>query len=109
MIGQMIHIRLEPSVYLALKSKEKNLSKLGNELFKNYIDLENQEMPEEIILLSDLENLRTQEKIILEKINNIAVKLTKVREDKIDHQKRLDIDGNAKLNALLLNNPLRYK
>lgn len=108
MSGQYIHIKLKDSTYLMLKAKKDiNLSKLGNELFTNYLENENQELPQEAILIEELESLKEQEKKVLLRISILAVQLTKVRKDSEEFKKKCEKEKDEMLDAFRLNNPLR--
>lgn len=104
----MIHLRIDDSTYLSLKSGDYNISQLGNQLFSNFIEQEKTDIPNESILLSELESLREQEKMIKEKISIIAVQISKSRMERLQKEKEEWSEGEKMLDALKMNNPLRW-
>ena len=89
MSKQQIHAWVDQDVYLYLKSKEVNVSRTVNELLKNLIDFESDQLPEEIELINKLEvakqNLISNKK----DIEKYSAMLMKVREDNEEVSKKV--------------------
>lgn len=79
---QQIHIFLEPTTYLKLKEKGVNMSELGNQLFSQYFESEEQDYPEEIELTKKITDLAKKIKELQEQLMTYSVMLTKIRNDK---------------------------
>lgn len=107
MSGQLIHIRLEPHVYVALKGAGINLSKIGNELFKSYIEAESVDMGEEAALLKEIDDYREKIRVLTNHLSMATVKLTKIREIKQQDEVKKHEEAIAFARGLRMNNPLR--
>lgn len=81
MSKQQIHIRVENSIYLLLKSKGVNISSLTNELLKSYLESEELETPEEAEIQKQIEQKTNLFKDIQKDLNLLSVMLAKVREE----------------------------
>jgi hypothetical protein len=87
MSKQQIHIRIENSVYILLKSKNVNVSSLVNELLKSYIDTEELDVPEESEIQKQLEKKTKIYKETQDEINILSVMLAKSREERKQREK----------------------
>lgn len=79
MSKQNIHILLDSSTYLALKSKDVNISGTVNSLLKNFIDFEDINADESKIL-DDISEFKKEINRLNEKLNTAIVKLQIIRE-----------------------------
>lgn len=94
---QQIHIKIENTTYLLLKSKGVNISNLANQLFKQYMEFETINIPEEIQLLKKLEESKNKIKEAEKEIEQYAVMLSKVRQDKEERIKQSHRDAHIKI------------
>jgi len=108
MSKQLIHIYIEPAIYLALKSKKINLSEVGNNLFKNYVEVENISTEQEESIVEELTNITKQKKLFDDRFALLSVQLTHIREQKEKEAKQKDKEDENMMQALRINNPLRY-
>jgi hypothetical protein len=82
MSKQQIHIRIENSIYILLKSKNVNVSSLVNNLLKSYVDTEELEIPEETEIQKQIEEKTKLYKTTQDEINILSVMLAKAREER---------------------------
>jgi len=92
MTKQQIHIRVDNSVYLLLKSKGVNISSLANELFNSFLEADSLETPEETEIQKQIEEKTKLFKETQKELNILSVMLAKVREEaKIREKEEEDI------------------
>ena len=105
-MSQQIHPRIDNSVYLALKSKDINISSTVNSLLKNFVEQENVETDKSKIL-DNISNLKAQIKEINSKLETEVVKLQVVQEREQREQKEHDIKMKQFIASMRHNNPAR--
>lgn len=106
-MSQMIHIRLEPAVYLALKSKNVNMSQIGNDLFKQYLDFDALPDEDESRIIDNLDRQKRIIKDAEREIVKLSVMLTKKKEDAAKQEKQFWQRIDSQAEALRTNDPLR--
>lgn len=107
MTGQLIHIRLKTSVYLGLKERNVNMSRVGNELFERYLEIDEVNSSEEIKLQKEADDLREQEEAISKRRSMVIARLVAAREKRELEEKEHELKQKQFASAMKLNNPLR--
>ena len=106
MSKQSVHIRLDNSVYLALKSKEINITSTVNDLLRNFLETEDIKT-DESVLLDELNKLQSKKKELDDLIKTVVVKLQIVKEKNLKEQKEHDIKMKQFIASMRHNNPAR--
>lgn len=106
MSKQNIHIRVDNSVYLALKSKNVNVSSTVNDLLRSFVDQEdiNTEKSE---VLDNIAKLKANINSLNDKLKSEIVKLQIIEEKENQEEKEHDKKVAMLQRSVRLNNPLR--
>lgn len=100
MATQVIHVRLDPNVYLKLKASQMNMSRLANELFTNYFALQDIEIPEHEELKAKMRELEDSITKQREELANCAVMLTKSQEQEAEKEKIAEVMREAQIEQI---------
>lgn len=106
MSKQNIHIRVDSATYLALKSKDINISGTVNDLLRNFIETKDVKT-DESVLLDELSTLNDQKKEVDEKIKTVVVKLQILKEKKAKEKLEKDKKMKMFIATMRHNNPAR--
>ena len=106
MSRQSIHVRIENSIYLALKAKQVNISGTVNNLLKNFVETEDIQT-DESVLLDKIAEIKNKKKELDELLESEIVKLEIVRDQKEKERKEEEIKMGQFIASAKHNNPAR--
>lgn len=93
MSKQLIHPYIDSNDYLKLKSRKINISELCRNLIKQYLEVDQENINDELELLSELEKEQTQVKQSNKIISELSTRLMIIKDNKKKEvQKKLDME-----------------
>lgn len=106
MSKQHIHILVDSSIYLSLKSKNINISGLVNELLRNFVNQE-EIMTDEAVILDNISDIKSKVNELNDRLKTEIVKLQVVKSKQEEEKKAKDQQMKMFVSTMQHNNPLK--